>query len=96
MKIIKGFFDEELQKEPLRDIKKVSFAFVDCDIYESASQVFEFLKPRMENGGFIMIDDLQVSMKIKIQYLNHFLKIIKSMKKFLLLVIIQMELCLDI
>lgn len=57
VKIIKGFFDEELQKEPLSDIKKVSFAFVDCDIYESASDVFEFLKPRMENGGFIMIDD---------------------------------------
>ena len=57
MKIIKGFFDEELQKEPLSDIKKVSFAFVDCDIYESASVVFKFLKPKMENGGFIMIDD---------------------------------------
>ena len=57
VKIIKGFFDEELQKEPLSDIKKVSFAFVDCDIYESSIEVFEYLKPRMVSGGFIMIDD---------------------------------------
>ena len=55
--IIEGFFDQTLKSEPLINIPNISFAFVDCDIYESASQVFQFLKPRMENGGFIMIDD---------------------------------------
>ena len=57
VKIVKGFFSEVLHNKPLSEIKKISFAFVDCDIYESANEVFEFLKPRIENGGFIMIDD---------------------------------------
>ena len=38
-------------------VDKICFAFVDCDIYESSIEVFEYLKPRMVSGGFIMIDD---------------------------------------
>mgnify|MGYP001254643097 FL=1 len=52
-----GFFSESLKKEKLIKVKKICFAFVDCDIYESSLEVFEYLKPRMVPGGFIMIDD---------------------------------------
>ena len=38
-------------------INKVAFAFVDCDIYESTIDIFSFIKKRITNGGFIMIDD---------------------------------------
>ncbi len=56
-KIIEGFFDQTLNSEQLKDIKNISFAFVDCDIYESAEEVFQYLNERISKGGFIMIDD---------------------------------------
>ena len=56
-KIIEGIFDQSLNNEQLIDIKNISFAFVDCDIYESAEEVFQYLNKRISKGGFIMIDD---------------------------------------
>ncbi len=57
-KIVKGFFETSLQdKEINSSIKKISFAFIDCDLAVSAKGVFKFIKPRMVNGSFIMIDD---------------------------------------
>ena len=57
-KIIKGFFDKSLTDEELaKSINKISFAFIDCDLGYSAKSVFEFIKPRLSNGAFIMIDD---------------------------------------
>ncbi len=55
--IIEGFFDQTLNSEPLINIPNISFAFVDCDIYESAEEVFVYLNKKISNGGFIMIDD---------------------------------------
>ena len=55
--IEKGFFSDSLSTERLTKVDKICFAFVDCDIYESSIEVFEYLKPRMVSGGFIMIDD---------------------------------------
>lgn len=57
IKIEKGYFSEVLNKDNVSEINKIAFAFVDCDIYESTLDVFNFLKKRMTNGGFIMIDD---------------------------------------
>lgn len=54
--IHEGFFNETLN-DPKLQIAKFSFAFIDCDIYESANDAFKFLKTRIINGGFIMIDD---------------------------------------
>ena len=53
---MKVFFNETLN-DPKLQIAKFSFAFIDCDIYESANDAFKFLKTRIINGGFIMIDD---------------------------------------
>lgn len=57
IKIFKGFFDEVISVKELDELKKISFAFIDCDIYESSQVAFKYLKPRMAQGGFIMIDD---------------------------------------
>ncbi len=57
-KIIKGFFEETLKDEKIKnDIKRISFAFIDCDLAFSAKSVFEFIKPKMSHGSYIMIDD---------------------------------------
>ena len=55
--IVKGFFEKSLVQEPSLSINKISFAFIDCDISHSAETVFQFIKPRLINGAFIMIDD---------------------------------------
>ena len=57
IKIKKGYFSKSLNDKNISEINKIAFAFVDCDIYESSLDVFDFLKKRMTNGGFIMIDD---------------------------------------
>ena len=57
IQLIKGFFNTTLNSNEMQKIKKISFAFIDCDIYESAVPIFSFLKERISIGGFIMIDD---------------------------------------
>ncbi len=57
IQLIKGFFDTTLNSNEIQKIKKISFAFIDCDIYESAVPIFNFLKERISIGGFVMIDD---------------------------------------
>ena len=57
IEIIKGYFSEVLNSKEMLRINKVAFAFVDCDIYESTIDIFSFIKKRITNGGFIMIDD---------------------------------------
>ena len=43
-KIIKGFFEETLKDEKIKnDIKRISFAFIDCDLVFS-KKCFEFIK----------------------------------------------------
>ena len=57
-KIIKGYFKDSLKRDDIKkNINKISVAFIDCDIGFSAIDVFEFIKPRLSYGAFIMIDD---------------------------------------
>ncbi len=57
-RIIKGFFSESLERENIKkDIKKISIAFVDCDLAVSSESVFDFIKERLVNGSVIMMDD---------------------------------------
>ena len=41
----------------MQEISNVSFAFIDCDIYESSIPILKYLEERVSPGGFIMIDD---------------------------------------
>ena len=34
-----------------------SFVFIDCDIYESAKDIFDYIDGKMSTGAFLMIDD---------------------------------------
>tara|TARA_B100001287_G_scaffold210565_1_gene179413 strand:- start:177 stop:608 length:432 start_codon:yes stop_codon:yes gene_type:complete len=56
--IIKGFFSETLNEKKIKeDINNISVAFIDCDLGLSAEPVFEFIKSRLSNGSYIVIDD---------------------------------------
>jgi len=55
--IVKGFFSESLQISLLDNVSKLSFVYVDCDIYESSLDIFPYIKKRIQPGSFIMIDD---------------------------------------
>ena len=56
--IVKGFFSDSLNKTEIKDkIKNISLAFIDCDLAVSSHDVFKFIKPRLNDGAFIMIDD---------------------------------------
>lgn len=62
IKTIKGFFQEsltdELQKHFIEHENKIALVTVDCDLYESAVPVFEFIEPLLQEGSVIYIDDL--------------------------------------
>ena len=55
--IVEGFFEDSVVSKELASVNNISFAFVDCDIYESAETAFKYIKKKISNGGFIMIDD---------------------------------------
>jgi len=56
--IIKGFFEESLTDNLIKEkINKISLAFIDCDLALSSIPVFSFIKGRLVNGSFIIIDD---------------------------------------
>ena len=57
VEIIKGYFDDSLNLDKMKKIDNISLAFIDCDLYSSTKPVVEYLKNRLENGAFIMIDD---------------------------------------
>jgi len=59
---IKGFYADsltpKLQKALLDQGRKIALANIDCDLYESAAPVFDFIDPLLQEGASIYIDDL--------------------------------------
>lgn len=55
IEIIKGMFEKSLYQS-LKN-KSFSFAFVDCDLYQSSKFALDFLIPRMQKGSIIAIHD---------------------------------------
>ncbi|MCC3405801.1 MAG: hypothetical protein JGK17_09445 [Microcoleus sp. PH2017_10_PVI_O_A] len=59
---IAGFYKErltpELQQSFLAKNNKIALACIDCDLYESAVPVFEFIEPLLQEGSLLYIDDL--------------------------------------
>ena len=59
---IKGFYSNSLthtlQRRFLDEENRVAFVNVDCDLYESAVPVFEFIEPLMQEGTIIYLDDV--------------------------------------
>lgn len=62
VRTIPGFYSqtltEELQGQFLAKENKIALATIDCDFYESAVPVFDFIEPLLQPGTLIYIDDL--------------------------------------
>ncbi len=59
---IKGFYADSLtpalSQRFAEEQRKVSLACIDCDLYESAVPVFDFIEPLLQEGSVLYIDDL--------------------------------------
>lgn len=57
--IIPGWYDEVLNKQTKSKlkIKKASFIYIDCDLYESTKPVLEFITDYIQNGTILVFDD---------------------------------------
>jgi len=59
---IKGFYQDSLtpalRQKFLDNENKIALATIDCDLYESAVPVFEFIEPLLQEGSVLYIDDL--------------------------------------
>jgi hypothetical protein len=53
--LVDGVFSETMTKQ--LGIDKIMAAVVDCDLYQSYLDTFEFVWPRLEQGGFIHLDE---------------------------------------
>lgn len=62
VRTIKGFYGESLtrglQREYLDGGRKIALVNIDCDLYESAVPVFDFIDPLLQEGAVIYVDDL--------------------------------------
>ena len=59
---IKGFYSDSLtpalRQKFLDTENKIALATIDCDLYESAVPVFDFIEPLLQEGSVLYIDDL--------------------------------------
>lgn len=67
VRTVKGFYSETLTPS-LRDRflegeHKIALVTIDCDLYESAVPVFDFIGPLLQAGSVVYIDDLFVGYK---------------------------------
>jgi hypothetical protein len=67
VRTVKGFYGESLtralQQRFIDDEARIALATVDCDLYESAVPVFDFIEPLLQDGTVIYMDDLFVGNK---------------------------------
>lgn len=62
VKTIKGFYSDSLtpalQRQYADSARKIALVNIDCDLYESAVPVFDFIEPMLQDGAVIYVDDL--------------------------------------
>ena len=62
VRTVEGFYNESLtsnlQGEMIESGRKAMLINIDCDLYESAVPVFNFMEPLLQEGTVIYIDDL--------------------------------------
>ena len=62
VKTIKGYYTDSLTKarqaEYVKSARKAILVNVDCDLYELAVPVFDFIDPLLQEGAVIYVDDL--------------------------------------
>ena len=60
VKTFKGYYEKSLNenlKQELSPLHKIAFICIDCDLYESAVDVFNFIDPFLQIGSCMYIDD---------------------------------------
>ncbi len=59
VEIVVGFFDETLTSQLYREkaIKRVALAYIDCDLYESAIPVLNWITELVSTGSVLVFDD---------------------------------------
>jgi hypothetical protein len=64
---VKGFYSDsltpELQQRMLKREQKIALVTIDCDLYQSAIPVFDFIDPMLQEGAVVYLDDLFVGNK---------------------------------
>lgn len=64
---VKGFYSDsltdQLRERHVKKEQKIALVTVDCDLYESAVPVFNFIEPLLQDGSVIYMDDLFVGNK---------------------------------
>lgn len=64
---VKGYYSDsltnDLRRRFLEQEQKIALVTVDCDLYESAVPVFNFIEPLLQDGSVIYMDDLFVGNK---------------------------------
>jgi Macrocin-O-methyltransferase (TylF) len=64
---VKGYYSDsltaDLRQRLLEQEQKIALVTVDCDLYESAVPVFNFIEPLLQDGSVIYMDDLFVGNK---------------------------------
>jgi O-methyltransferase len=53
--VVEGFYEQTLPNCGINS--RVAFAWIDCDLYESAVPVLDFLTDKLVNGAIIVFDD---------------------------------------
>ena len=53
--LVKGWYSTTLKNQGI--LPKASIIFIDCDLYESAKDVFKFITPLLQDGTVLVIDD---------------------------------------
>lgn len=59
VQLVEGFFDATLAGKSPKDygVDKAAVVMVDCDTYSGATIVFDFIKPALQEGTYLIIDD---------------------------------------
>ncbi|MCX6824754.1 MAG: hypothetical protein NTY80_00885 [candidate division SR1 bacterium] len=60
VKLIKGYFEETIDKGKGKDIHnndKCAIAFIDCDLMNPSMVALEYIKPMIQAGSILIIDD---------------------------------------
>lgn len=61
VELIKGFYKDslsaDLQKKFITSNEKIAIACIDCDLYDSAVDVFNFISPLIQEGTILYLDD---------------------------------------
>jgi len=57
LRVVEGFYSESLRSPDAAELRAISLAWVDCDLYESTVPVLEYLAPRLSDGAVVVFDD---------------------------------------